>query len=128
MALRDMLRVLVIDDMSTSRGLLLQALDSLGIQNVSYAEDGAQGVQQARKSPPHIVLSDLYMPELNGLQVLQHLRSDPVTQKVGFILITGRGDDSIIDTGRKLGMNNFLTKPFTPALLKDCIEAVVGRL
>ena len=128
MPLRDILRVLVIDDMSTSRGLLLQALDALGIQNTSYAEDGARGVRQARTSPPHLVLSDLYMPELNGLQVLQHLRTDPATQKVGFILVTGRGDESAIATGRKLGMNNFLTKPFTPALLKDCIEAVVGRL
>lgn len=128
MALRDMLKVLVVDDMSTSRGILLQALDSLGVTNVAYAENGKTGMIQARQSPPHLVLSDLYMPELNGLQLLQHLRANPSTQKVGFILVSGRGDDTIIQTGKKLGMNNFLTKPFTPAQLKDCIEAVVGRL
>lgn len=128
MALRDMLRVLVVDDMSTSRGLLLQALDSIGISQVSYAENGKTGMTLARQTAPHLILSDLYMPELNGLQLLQHLRHDPATQKVGFILVSGRGDESVIQTGKSLGMNNFLTKPFTPQQLKDCIEAVVGRL
>lgn len=128
MALRDMLRVLVVDDMSTSRGLLLQALDSIGISNVSYAENGKSGITLARQTAPHLILSDLYMPELNGLQLLQQLKHDPATQKIGFILVTGRGDDTVIQTGKKLGMNNFLTKPFTPPQLKDCIEAVVGRL
>lgn len=128
MPLRDMLRVLVVDDMSTSRGILLQALDTIGIGNVAYAENGKTGMLHARQRVPHLVLSDLYMPELNGLQLLQHLRAEPLTQKIGFILISGRGDASVIETGKKLGMNNFLTKPFTPAQLKSCIEAVVGRL
>ena len=128
MALRDMLRVLVVDDMSTSRGILLQTLDTLGVTNVVYAEDGMAGMRLARQSAPHLILSDLYMPELNGLQLLQHLRADPATQKVGFILVSGRGDDKVVETGKKLGMNNFLTKPFTTTQLKDCMEAVVGRL
>lgn len=128
MALRDMLRVLVVDDMSTSRGLLLQALDSIGVSNVGYAENGKSGMALARQTAPHLILSDLYMPELNGLQLLQHLRRDPATQKIGFILVSGRGDETVIQTGKKLGMNNFLTKPFTSQQLKDCIEAVVGRL
>lgn len=128
MPLRDMLRVLVVDDMSTSRGILLQALDNLGIRNTAYAENGKLGFIQARRDRPHLILSDLYMPELNGLQLLQQMRAEPLTEKIGFILITGRGDDSVIRTGRKLGMNNFLNKPFTPAQLRDCIEAVVGHL
>ena len=128
MPLRDMLRVLVVDDMSTSRGILLQALDTLGIGNVSYAENGRTGMLHAREKVPHLVLSDLYMPELNGLQLLQHLRAEPLTQKVGFILISGRGDATVIETGQRLGMNNFLTKPFTAAQLTSCIEGGVGRV
>jgi len=128
MPLRDVLRILVVDDMSTSRGLLLQALDGLGVTNVAYAEDGKAGMIQAKQTRPHLILSDLYMPELNGLQFLQYLRADPSTQKIGFILVTGRSDEAIIKTGRQLGMNNFLTKPFKANQLKDCIEAVVGKL
>lgn len=128
MALRDSLKVLVVDDMSTSRGILLQALDGLGITHVEYTDDGKKAMQRAREFLPHLILSDLYMPELNGLQLLQHLRHDPTTRKIGFILVTGRSDKTVIDTGRKLGMNNFLAKPFTPADMKNTIEAVVGRL
>ncbi|MEM9796612.1 MAG: response regulator [Pseudomonadota bacterium] len=128
MALRNSLRVLVVDDMSTSRGLLLQALDALGIENVEHAEDGKRGMLQAKAKVPHLIISDLYMPELNGLQLLQHVRHDPATKKAGFILVTGRGDANILQAAKKLGMNNYLPKPFTPADLKTCIEAVVGRL
>lgn len=128
MALRDTLRILVVDDMSTSRGLLLQALDGLGIRNVEYASDGRTAIQRARADPPHLVLSDLYMPEMNGLQLLQHLRHDPATRRVGFILVTGRSDENVIRTGRSLGMNNLLTKPFSIADIKSTIESVVGRL
>ncbi|CTQ34060.1 response regulator [Jannaschia rubra] len=128
MLLRDTLRILVVDDMSTSRGILLQALDALGLTNVSYAEDGKAALRQARQSLPHLVMSDLYMPQMNGLQLLQQLRVDPLTRTVGFILVSGRSDDEVLTTGQKLGMNNFLPKPYSAAELKVSIEAVVGRL
>ncbi|MEM7642717.1 MAG: response regulator [Pseudomonadota bacterium] len=128
MGVREKLRVLVVDDMSTSRGILLQMLDKLGIAQVEYAENGVRAVERTKRSPPHLILSDLYMPEMNGLQLLQRLRADPATQRTGFILVTGRADPAVIDAGRKLGMNNFLTKPFDATDLKTCIEAVAGRL
>ncbi|UWQ16752.1 response regulator [Jannaschia sp. M317] len=128
MGLKDMLKVLVVDDMSTSRGIILQALDGLGIHHVEYAGDGKAAMLQARTNRPHLVISDLYMPGVNGLQLLQHLRRDPATRRTGFILTTGRSERKVLETGRCLGMNNFLAKPFTPAQLKMAIEAVVGRL
>ncbi|MEO0859001.1 MAG: response regulator [Pseudomonadota bacterium] len=128
MGLKDVLRVLVVDDMSTSRGILVQALDSLGIQTVEYAEDGKQGMLRAKQMLPHLIISDLYMPELNGLQLLQHLRHEPTTKKIGFILVTGRADTQVIQAGKALGMNNFIPKPFTVADIKNSIESVVGRL
>lgn len=128
MALRDQLRIMVVDDMSTSRGLITQALDAMGIRQVGYASDGPGALQILDKSPVHLVISDFNMPGMNGLQLLQALRTNAKTKGLGFILITGRADKEIIDTGRKLGMNNFLKKPFTPQDLRTCIEAVVGRL
>lgn len=128
MALRDQLRVMVVDDMSTSRGLIMQALDAMGIRQVGYAIDGPGALAALAKSPVHLVISDFNMPGMDGLQLLQALRTDPRSRGIGFILITGRADKEIIDTGRKLGMNNYLRKPFTPQDLRTCIEAVVGRL
>lgn len=128
MALRDQIRIMVVDDMSTSRGLITQALEGFGIRNVSTAENGTDALQLLSKSPVHMVISDYNMPNMDGLHLLQHLRSGDRTKGVGFILITGRAEQQIIDYGKKLGMNNFLKKPFEPADLRKCIEAVVGPL
>lgn len=128
MSLRDQLRVMVVDDMSTSRGLIMQALDAIGIRNVASAADGKSAIQALAKSPVHLVISDYNMPEMDGLHLLHYLRSSPPTQKTGFLLITGKADPAIINKGKQLGMNNFLAKPFQPAELKTSIEAIVGRL
>ena len=128
MSIRDQLRVLVVDDMSTSRGLITQALDTMGIRQVATAADGASALQTLARSPVHLVISDYNMPQMDGLQLLHALRSGAATAKVGFLLITGRADKEVIDKGRQLGMNNFIKKPFEPAGLKAAIEAIVGRL
>lgn len=128
MSLREQIRILVVDDMSTSRGLIVQALEAMGISHVAHTSDGPSAIAELAKSPAHLVISDYNMPGMDGLQLLQTLRGGAKTKGVGFILITGRADQSIIETGKAFGMNNFIKKPFTPADLKSCIEAVVGRL
>jgi two-component system, chemotaxis family, chemotaxis protein CheY len=128
MSLRDRLRLLVVDDMSTSRGLITQALESMGIGHVGFASDGSEALKMLGRSPVHLVISDFHMPGMDGLQLLHALRSAPQTRGIGFILITGRADRDILDGGRRLGMNNYLRKPFQPQELHACIEAVVGRL
>ncbi|PTQ71983.1 response regulator [Celeribacter persicus] len=128
MALRDQLRVMVVDDMSTSRGLIANALDSFGIRNVASAADGPSALQKLATSPVHLVISDYNMPGMDGLQLLHALRTNGPTRGIGFLLITGRADREIIDMGKRLGMNNFLKKPFDPAGLRAAIEAIVGKL
>ena len=126
MALRDKLRIMVVDDMSTSRGLITQALDAIGVSNVATASDGPSALQAIERQPVHLVISDYNMPGMDGLQLLYSLRKGAKTAGVGFLLITGRADKEIIDKGRKLGMNNFVKKPFDAAGLKSAIEAIVG--
>jgi two-component system chemotaxis response regulator CheY len=119
---------MVVDDMSTSRGLITQALDAFGVRNVTTAENGMDALKAIATHPVHLVISDYNMPQMDGLQLLHHLRASPKTKGVGFILITGRAEQQIVDHGKKLGMNNYLKKPFEQANLRSCIEAVVGRL
>ncbi len=128
MALRDQLRTIVVDDMSTSRGLITQALDGFGVRQVESAADGASALEKIAKWPVHLVISDMNMPGMNGLQLLHALRTNGATKGVGFLLITGKADREIIETGKKLGMNNFVKKPFQPDDLRRAIEAIVGRL
>jgi len=128
MSIKDQIQILVVDDMSTSRGLIVQALESMGIAHIHHAADGREAIATMAARPVHLVVSDYNMPGMDGLGLLRELRGNPSTKGTGFILITGRADQDIIDRGRALGMNNFIKKPFTPADLKACLEAVVGRL
>ncbi len=128
MSLKDKLHVMIVDDMSTSRALISQALDQIGITNYRAEADAQSAWKSLAAQPVHLVISDYNMPGMDGLKLLQALRSYPATARIGFILITGRADREIIETGQKLAMNNYLKKPFEPAQLKACIEKVVGRL
>ncbi|MEO1000572.1 MAG: response regulator [Pseudomonadota bacterium] len=128
MALRDQLRVMVVDDMSVSRGLLLQALDQMGVANTDWRSDAESALQAMMKSPSHLVISDYNMPGMDGLTFLRTLRGTKQTSKVGFILVTGSEDATLLAKGQQFGLNNYLKKPFTPDSLRKCIEAVVGRL
>jgi two-component system chemotaxis response regulator CheY len=119
---------MVVDDMSTSRGLMTQALDAFGIRNVTTTDNGMDALKAMTTRPVHLVISDYDMPQMDGLQLLHNLRTSPKTQAVGFILITGRAEQEIIDHGKELGMNNYLKKPFEQIDLRNSIEAVVGRL
>ena len=128
MSLREKLHIMVVDDMSTSRGLITQALDAIGITHYVTEKDGAAAFQRLTAQPVHLVISDFNMPGMDGLQLLEALRNHKVTQRIGFILITGRADPALIEHGKKLAMNNFLAKPFDAQKMKACIEQVVGRL
>ncbi len=128
MSLKNNLRILVVDDMSVSRALITQALDEIGITNYQTANDGKGALAMMASNPVHLVISDFNMPGLDGLQLLEALRMNKSTQRIGFILITGRADKEVIERGQKLAMNNFLKKPFTTPQMKQCIEQVVGRL
>ena len=128
MSLREQLRILVVDDMAVSRGLLTQALDQLRIENYKYVSNGAEAMEFLSKTPVHLVISDYNMPVMDGLGLLRAIRSTAATAKLGFIMVTGSEDANVIQQGAALGMNNFLKKPFDASGLQNCIEKVFGRL
>lgn len=120
--------MMVVDDMTVSRGLVEQALDEIGIQKVQYENSAEAALKKLASNPVHLVLSDFNMPGMDGLSLLEALRMNRSTQRIGFILMTGRASKEIITRGHSLGMNNFISKPFTTLSLKVCIEKVVGTL
>jgi two-component system, chemotaxis family, chemotaxis protein CheY len=122
------LSILVVDDTSVSRALLTDGLDQIGLKSFKIAKDGEEGLKMMMTAPCHLVISDFNMPKIDGIQLLRALRQHTPTSKVGFILVTGKGDKALIDEGKKWGLNNFLAKPFSVPQLKSCIEAVVGKL
>ncbi|MCA2014021.1 response regulator [Pararhodobacter sp. CCB-MM2] len=128
MALKDVLKVMIVDDMSVSRGLMTQSLEEIGIKNIDFQVSGAEALSRLAVNPAHLIISDYNMPGMSGLDLLEKVRTNKATAKVGFILITGSPSQELLDRGIKLGLNNLIKKPFTTASLKASIEAVVGKL
>ncbi|MBB6467744.1 response regulator [Aminobacter carboxidus] len=121
-------KVLVVDDTTTSRMLITDALQEMGIRKIAIAKDGEQALRMMMEQPCHMVISDFNMPKLDGLQLLKAIRSYGPTRATPFILLTGKGDRQLLEAAVALGVNNFLTKPFTIPALKKAIEAIVGIL
>ena len=128
MAAAKQLEVMVVDDTSVSRMLMTESLQEIGITSLSLAKDGAEALAQLQKKPVHLVISDQFMPNLDGLGLLKALRTNGPTAKIGFILVTGSPDKALVERGRTMGLNNFIAKPFTTKIIRAAIEAVVGRL
>ncbi|MCG3267088.1 hypothetical protein DS901_12210 [Loktanella sp. D2R18] len=128
MSLKDSLRVMIVDDMGVSRGLLVQAIEEMGIWKNQAENDGRAALAKLIADPVHLVLSDYNMPGMDGLELLKALRQNRSTARVGFILVTGNPTADLVTKGKALGVNNIIKKPFTTASMKQCIESVVGRL
>jgi two-component system, chemotaxis family, chemotaxis protein CheY len=92
------------------------------------ATNGEEGLKLMLAKPAHLIISDVNMPKLDGLGFLRAVRCYEATRKVGFILLSGKGDKDLIDRAAKYGVSNVIAKPFTMPVLKQKIEAVVGKL
>jgi two-component system chemotaxis response regulator CheY len=128
MSILQQIKVLIVDDTSTSRMLIRDGLEQLGVRNIIVAADGEQALKMMMSTPAHLVISDYNMPKLDGLQLLQGIRSYKPTASVPFIMLTGKGDAAVLTRGKALGLNNYLTKPIDMNALRKAIEGVLGRL
>lgn len=128
MGLKESLRVMVVDDMAISRALIEQSLDEMGIKQCAYEQNPKAALGRLVAAPVHLVISDMNMPGMSGLELLEALRQNRSTQRIGFILITGTPSPDILRRGQELGANNFVRKPFTTVTLRAAIESVVGKL
>jgi len=117
-----MKRILVIDDDEAVREIIVDILEHQGY-DVETADDGWDGVVHARTSLPELILCDIDMPGLNGYEVLDKLRHDPLTATIPFIFLTGYAVDiSDFRRGMDEGADDYLTKPFKPVELVNAIE------
>ena len=128
MPFKSQLKVLIVDDTTTSRALLRAGLDEIGVTNVTFAVDGADAISKINAAPPNLIISDINLPKVDGLKLLEAVRRYGPTAKMAFIVLTSNADKSVFQHAVQLGVNNYLMKPFTADSLRSSIEAVVGKL
>jgi two-component system chemotaxis response regulator CheY len=122
------LKVLVVDDQNSVRQMTRMTLEEIGVRVIHEAENGKAAMDTASLQPLDLIISDFNMPEMDGLGLLRAVRGHPAVRKLPFILITGRGDRELVVTAAQAGVNNYLVKPFTEAMLREKMEQVMGKL
>lgn len=118
------LDVLVVDDSAAIRKILIRALSQAGlpIGQVHEAGDGAEALKMAGSLPVKLVLSDINMPNMDGLQLLTKLRDLPNWNQLAVIMITTEGSHAKVMEAVKLGARGYVRKPFTAEQIKEKVE------
>ena len=122
----DVARVLVIDDELDIREVLRYNLAQAG-HDVSVAETGTDGLQLARSELPDVLLLDLMLPDLPGLEVCKALKRDPTTQHIPIVMVTAKGEEIDRVVGFELGADDYIVKPFSIRELLLRVQAVIRR-
>lgn len=121
------MKILVVDDSLTMRRIVGNTVIQAGFPKESYdeAKDGQEALELLNANTYDLVLTDWNMPVMNGLELVQAMRSDDRFKKLPIIMITTEGAKTEVITALKAGVNNYIVKPFTADILKEKIQAVV---
>ena len=95
--------------------------------SVSRVMSGEDGLRAARHKAPDLILLDIMLPGLDGLEVCKLLRTDTHTQHIPIVMLTARGEESDIVSGLELGADDYITKPFSPKVMIAKLRAVLRR-
>ena len=117
---------LVVDDSGTMRQLIVMTLHKMGGTSIKDATNGKVGLEKLETSMPDIVLTDIDMPEMNGLEFIEHARAKYASLPI--VILSTHGDDATRDKGLVLGANDYLTKPLSGTKLMDVLEKLFPDL
>ena len=118
--------VLVIEDEADLREVLTYNLRREGYR-VFASASGTEGLERLRETSPDIVLLDLMLPDLDGIEICQRIRRDPQRKRTPVIMVTAKGDESDVVLGLGVGADDYMTKPFSPRELIARVKAVLRR-
>lgn len=113
------IRVLVVDDQEFVRAIVRKMLEQIGVRSVLEARDGGDGLKMLLDARPDMIICDVQMRPMNGLDFLKALRETPLVDKTPVLMLTAHTDQATIDRARALKVDGFLSKPVTPSVLKE---------
>lgn len=128
MALNQSMKVLVIDDFPTMRRIIKNLLREIGYENVDEAEDGDSAFDKLKEGGFDFVVSDWNMPNMTGLELLKAVRAESGIKDIPFLMVTAEAAKENIVLAVEAGVNNYIVKPFTAAVLREKIEKIIEKL
>jgi two-component system phosphate regulon response regulator PhoB len=120
-------KILIIEDEPDVIDLLTLHLRKSGEFTASFATDGVTGIRKAREESPALIVLDLMLPKLPGLEVCKLLRTDPATRDIPIIMLTAKAEEIDRIVGLEFGADDYVTKPFSPREIILRIKAIIRR-
>lgn len=120
------IRILLVDDEPDILEILEYNLSSEGYEVIT-ASNGMAGVKKARKERPHLIILDVMMPEMDGIEACEKIRATPGMEKTLITFLTARGEDYSQVAGFEAGADDYITKPIKPKVLVSKVKALLRR-
>ena len=130
MKIKEDLKTLVVDDMTAIRTIIVRYLNKMGMKNNHQATDGEQAwnmicQEQEQKAPFELIICDWNMPKMTGIELLKKFREKKEFQEIPFLMVTAEAvQDNVMET-IKVGISDFIVKPFTQATFQDRVERIL---
>jgi DNA-binding response OmpR family regulator len=121
-----MARILLVEDNPTMADAIRDVLEAAG-HGVMIAADGMAGLEAIPRVGPDLILSDVMMPRMDGFEFYQAVRANPAWVFIPFVFLTARGQEEDIYLGKRLGADDYLVKPYSPANLVATVESKLAR-
>lgn len=118
--------ILVVDDEEDILELVRYHLERER-HRVSLASSGEEALEKIRSQPPHLVILDLMLPGIDGLETARIIKADTLTKDISIIMLTAKGEEVDVVTGLELGADDYVTKPFSPRVLVARVKTVLRR-
>jgi two-component system chemotaxis response regulator CheY len=120
--------ILIADDSATMRALLGAIVEGLGDFQIVEACSGFEALRLLPRDPVDLILTDINMPDINGLELISYLRNNPNYKNIPVFIISTEGSAKDIEKGKQLGADEYLVKPFSPVILQQLINRYLCKM
>ncbi|WP_148862351.1 chemotaxis response regulator CheY [Marinobacter fonticola] len=122
------MKILIVDDFSTMRRIIKNLLRDLGFTNTDEADDGNTALPMLKSGKYDFLVTDWNMPGMSGFELLQAVRADANLKSLPVLMVTAEAKRDQIVAAAQAGVNGYVVKPFTAAVLKEKIEKIFERI
>lgn len=121
------MRILIVDDSSTMRRIIINTLNKIGFRDLVEASNGREGIDRLANGDIEMIITDWNMPEMSGIDFIRHVRRQEESATLPVLMVTTNAAKDDIVQALQAGVNNYVIKPFTPETLREKIDVVLGR-
>ena len=119
--------ILIADDSATMRAMLVAIVEAVGDYQIVEASSGFEALRLLPRDHVDLILTDINMPDINGLELISYLRNNPNYKDIPVFIISTEGSAKDIEKGKQLGADEYVVKPFSPATLQQLLNRYLNK-